>query len=67
MARGTRTEHDNRLLTEIIHEQDSRKRAVLICLYYQDEKRAERTPKQIWYFHLGLLAGAIFRITERYP
>lgn len=39
--------------------------AALTSEYYRDLDRAERTPRNWLYFHMGLLAGAIARTQPR--
>ncbi len=45
-------------------ENDPRALPRLLMLYYRDPARADRTPRRLLYFHLGLLIGALARAHE---
>lgn len=58
------TPEDEVLLATIMTEDDALRRVDLITSYYLDADRAERTPRSILYFHLGVLAGMLVRFEK---
>lgn len=62
MVTDTLTRDDHGLLTAIVNESDFHKRCALVVNYWQDLDRADRTPREIMYFHIGMLAGMVDRL-----
>ncbi len=52
------TEDDRARLQAILLETDDRQRVQLIIAYWHDDMdRADRTPRAVLYFHIGMLCG----------
>ena len=54
-------------ITLAVEAGDSEMAARLIYEYYRDRDRADRTPRQILYLHIGMLAGMLARSDPRDP
>jgi len=57
--------HDAALLRDIMFTTDPVQTAFKIRRYYGDLDRAERTPRGLLYYHLGVLTGTIYRQAEK--
>jgi hypothetical protein len=53
------TDDDARLVRAIAEAEDQVTIAAHIRDYYRDLDRADRTPRSILYFHLGMLSGIL--------
>lgn len=58
----TLTDDDKARLKAIGAEKDDRQVVVLIGDYWYDERRADRTPRSYFYFHIGMLSGMVMRL-----
>lgn len=61
------TDDDRRKVRQIADTSDGVDLARLIHAYYGDLDRADRTPRGVLYFHLGLLAGLLDRVLQERP
>lgn len=60
------TDEDRRLLAEILEDALSPKEfALKVGNYYHDLDRAERTPKDYMYLHMGMLVSTILKLRRR--
>jgi hypothetical protein len=55
---------DEELRREILAAHDPMQLVNLIHAYYFDRDRADRTPREVLYLHLGMLSGVIVRQTQ---
>jgi hypothetical protein len=62
-----RTDADKTLARAIMDASDPETIARLVFEYYQDNDRADRTPRLTLYLHLGLLTGAVMRVVSALP
>lgn len=56
------TPEDRASLAEILAEKDEMRCVELICDFYRDADRAQRTPRSFIYLHLGMLSGMVMRL-----
>jgi hypothetical protein len=56
---------DEQLRQRILDEKDPTKLVALIELYYRDKDRADRTPREWLYFHLGALSALVMRLAKK--
>lgn len=59
IAQSELTPSDKVLLEQIDFEQDVKTCAQLLYEYYADRSRADRTPREVLYYHIGLLGGIV--------
>jgi len=60
----TLTDADRTMLVAILRAPDGATIEPMIRAYYRDADRADRTPREFLYLHLGLLSGVIDRLRE---
>jgi hypothetical protein len=58
------TDDDQARLAAIAQTRDPVTLSTLMHRYYGDKDRAERTPRDLLYLHLGLLCGVIERLAR---
>ncbi|RPH52615.1 MAG: hypothetical protein EHM91_00115 [Planctomycetota bacterium] len=58
------TAADRRRLNKIMASPDPVLIAERVFAYYRDGGRADRTPRSYMYLHMGMLAGAVMRLTD---
>lgn len=59
------TDDDRALLAGIVGTPDDVERVRRINDYWRDADRADRTPRELAYYHLGLLGGTVERLVAR--
>jgi hypothetical protein len=63
----TLTDEDRARLRAIVEERDDRTLLMLVTEYWHDLDRADRAPRWVLYFHLGLLSGLCLRLLGGEP